>query len=148
VTLKGKRKISDVKITAIDRGVGKSIRIETKKKQGQGKPRDYQDPGEAIAAVGRAGFEATGEPVESQSFQDLGRSAKADLREFHVEFDGAVGKIKPADLQRATHRLKQVTQARRAKISRKNTAGRDQFNMDVSSGSAETSWSPCHATAN
>jgi hypothetical protein len=146
VTLKGKRKISDVKITAIDRGAGKSIRIETKKKQGQGKPRDYQDPGEAIGAVGRAGFEATGEP--GQSFPIPGRSAKADMTEFHVEFDGAVRKIKPADLQRATHRLKQVTQARRAKISRKNTAGRDQFNMDVSSGSAETSWSRCHATAN
>ncbi len=103
MTLKGKREISDVKITTTDRGAGKPTRIENKKMQGQGKPHHIRDHGEAIAAVARKGFGAKVEPAESQSFSIPGRSTKGDSREFHVEFDGAVRKIKPAGLQRATH---------------------------------------------
>jgi len=116
--------------------------------QGQSKPHRIQDPEEAITALARKGFEAKVGPAESQSFPISGGSTKGNFREFHVEFDGAVCKIKLAGLQRATRRMKRIAQARRAKMGRKNTAGGDQFNMDVPSGSAETSWSPRDAAAN
>jgi hypothetical protein len=124
VKLKGKWKISDLKVAEIRKGAGNLIRIEHKRKHGHGAPHDYQDPGDEIVAAAREGFEVTGVPRRRpKRFEILGRSLKGDFREFHVEFDGMIRKRKPPDLQRETHRSKQITRARRAKMSGKSTAG-------------------------
>jgi hypothetical protein len=99
VTLKGKRKPSEVKVTEIEKGAGKRIRIEHKKRHGHDEPRDYRDPCDAIAAVTREGFEVLGEPRRKpKHFQILGRSANGDFAKFQVGFGGAIRKHKPADI--------------------------------------------------
>jgi hypothetical protein len=70
VTLKGTRKNFDAKVTAIGDGA-ESRSASNTKKRGHGKPYDYHDPGEAIAAVARKSFEVAGEPAESQSLLDF-----------------------------------------------------------------------------
>jgi hypothetical protein len=99
VTLKGKLKPAEIKVTEIEKDAGKPIRIERKKKHGHDERRDYRDPGDAIAAVTREGYEVMGEPRRKpQHFQILGRSANGDFTEFHVGFGGAIRKHKPADI--------------------------------------------------
>ena len=101
VTLKGKRKPFEIKVTELEKGVGKPIRIERKKEHGHDKRRDYRDPGDAIAAVAREGFEVLGEPRRKpMHFQTLGRSTHGDFTEFQVGLRGAIGKHKPADIHR------------------------------------------------
>ena len=98
VTLKGKRKPSEIKVTELEKGAGKPIRIKRKKEHGHDKRRNYRDPGAAIAAVAGEGFEVLGElRRKPKHFQDLGRSAHGDFTEFQVGFGGAIRKHKPAD---------------------------------------------------
>ena len=102
VTLNGKHKPSEIKVAELEKGAGKPIRIERKKKHGHDKRRDYRDPGDAIAAVAREGFEALGEPRRKpKHFQILGRSAHGDFIEFQVGFGGAIRKHKRADVHQS-----------------------------------------------
>ncbi len=102
VTLKGKRKPSEIKVTELEKGAGKPIRIKRKKEHGHDKRRNYRDPGAAIAAVAREGFEELGElRRKPKHFQILGRSAHGDFTEFQVGFGGAIRKHKPADIHQS-----------------------------------------------
>ena len=67
VTRKGKRKPSEIKVTELEKGAGKPIRIERKKEHGHDKRRNYRDPGAAIAAVAREGFECWASCAGNQS---------------------------------------------------------------------------------
>jgi hypothetical protein len=99
VTLKGKLKPAEIKVTEIEKGAGEPIHIERKKKHGHDERRDYQDPSDAIAAVIRKGFEVMGEPRRKpKHFQISGRSATGDFTEFQVGFGGTIRKHKPADI--------------------------------------------------
>jgi hypothetical protein len=102
VTFKGRRKLSEIKVTEIAKGPGETIRLERKdkheRKNGHDGRHACRDPRAAIAAVKLEGFEVLGEPREKpRRFEILGRSAKGKFIEFHVEPDGAIGKRKPAD---------------------------------------------------
>jgi hypothetical protein len=89
VTLKGKLKPAEIKVTETEKGAGKPICIERKKNHGHDERRDYQGPGDASAAVIRKGFEVRGEPRRKPSisrFLDAPRpetlpNSKADLVE-------------------------------------------------------------------
>ena len=100
VTLKGKHKPSEIKVTELEKGAGKPIRIERKKEHGHDKRRDYRDPGAAIAAVVRDSSVGRTAP-ETKAFPDLGRSAHGDFTEFQVGSGGAIRKHKPADIHQS-----------------------------------------------
>jgi hypothetical protein len=98
VSVTGERRPSEIKVTEIVKAGGKPIRIEHKKKRDHDEPHAYRDPTEAIAAVTRHGFKVIAEPRRKpKHFEILGRSAKGEVLEFHVELDGDIRKRKPAD---------------------------------------------------
>jgi len=101
VSVTGERKPSEIKVTEIVKSGGKPIRIEHKqKKHHHDEPHAYRDPKPAIEAVTREGFKVVAEPRRKpKHFEILGRSAKGEAVEFHVELDGAIRKRKPADIQ-------------------------------------------------
>lgn len=101
-TFKGRRKLSEFKVTEIAKGRGETILIERKhkheRKNGHDRRRACRDPRTAVAAVKLEGFEVLGEPREKpKHFEILGLSTNGKFIEFHVEPDGAIGKRKPAD---------------------------------------------------
>lgn len=100
VAVTGEQKPSEIKVTEIVKAGGKPIRIEHKKKKhDHDEPHAHQDPKAAIEAVTREGFKVIAEPRRKpKHFEILGRSAKGEAIEFHVELDGAIRKRKPADL--------------------------------------------------
>lgn len=99
VTVTGEQKPSEIKVTEIVKAGGTPIRIEHKKKHGHDEPHGYRDPEAAIEAVTRHGFEVIAGPRRKpKHFEILGRSAKGEVLEFHVELDGEIRKRKPADL--------------------------------------------------
>jgi hypothetical protein len=96
VRVTGEQKPSEIKVTEIMKADGKSIHIEHKKKHDHDEP--YRDPRTAIEAVTHHGFKVIAEPRRKpKHFEILGRSAKGEAVEFHVELDGAIRKRKPAD---------------------------------------------------
>jgi hypothetical protein len=98
VTVTGEQKPSEIKVTEIVKADGTPIRIEHKKKHDHDEPHAYRDPKAAIEAVKRHGFEVIAEPRRKpKHFEILGRSAKGEVLEFHVELDGDIRKRKPAD---------------------------------------------------
>jgi hypothetical protein len=99
VTVTGEQKPSEIKVTEIIKADGKTIRIEHKKKHEHDEPHAYRDPRTAVEAVTRHGFKVIAEPRRKpKHFEILGRSAKGEVLEFHVELDGDIRKRKPADL--------------------------------------------------
>ena len=99
VTVTGEQKPSEIKVTELVKAGGTPIRIEHKKKHGHDESHAYQDPKAAIEAVTRHGFKVIAEPRRKpKHFEILGRSAKGEVLEFHVELDGDIRKRKPADL--------------------------------------------------
>jgi hypothetical protein len=99
VTVTGEQKPSEIKLTEILKADGKPIHIEHKKKHDHDEPHAYRDPRTAIKAVTREGFKVIAEPRRKpKHFEILGRSAKGEVLEFHVELDGDIRKRKPADL--------------------------------------------------
>jgi hypothetical protein len=99
VTVTGEQKPSEIKVTEIVKTGGKPIHIEHKKKRDHDEPHAYRDPRVAIEAVTRHGFKVIAEPRRKpKHFEILGRSAKGEVLEFHVELDGDIRKRKPADL--------------------------------------------------
>jgi hypothetical protein len=99
-TVTGEQKPSEIKVIEIVKAGGTPIRIEHKKKKhDQDEPHAYRDPKAAIEAVTREGFKVIAEPRRKpKHFEILGRSAKGEVLEFHVELDGDIRKRKPADL--------------------------------------------------
>jgi predicted DNA-binding antitoxin AbrB/MazE fold protein len=100
VTVTGERKPSEIKVTEIVTAGGKPVRIEHKKKKhDHDAPHAYRDPHDAIEAVKQQGFKVIAEPRRKpKHFEILGRSAKGEVVEFHVELDGDIRKRKPAAL--------------------------------------------------
>jgi len=100
VSVSGERKPSEIKVKEIVKAGGKPVRIEHKKKKhGHEEHHAYRDPHDAIEAVKQQGFKVIAEPRRKpKHFEILGRSAKGELLEFHVELDGDIRKRKPADL--------------------------------------------------
>jgi len=100
VTVTGEQKPTEIKVTEIVTAGGKPIRIEHKKKKhGHKEHHAYHDPHDAIEAVKQQGFKVIAEPRRKpKHFEILGRSAKGEVLEFHVELDGDIRKRKPADL--------------------------------------------------
>jgi hypothetical protein len=100
VTFHGRRKASEIKVTAIAKGPGEMILIYRKGEHPHDKHLARHDPRLAIAAVKLEGYTVVGEPLgKPKHFEILGRSTKGKLVEFHVEPDGAIDKKKPADIQ-------------------------------------------------
>jgi formyltetrahydrofolate synthetase len=99
VEVSGERKPSEIKVTEIVKTGGEPVRIEHKKKKHDHDAHHaYQDPKAAIVAVTQHGFKVIAEPRRKpKHFEILGRSAKGQVLEFHVELDGAIRKRKPAD---------------------------------------------------
>jgi hypothetical protein len=98
VTVTGEQKPSEIKVTEIVKAGGKPIRIEHKKHGHEG-AHAYRDPSAAIEAVTKHGFKVIAEPRRKpKHFEILGRSAKGEVLEFHVELDGDIRKRKPADI--------------------------------------------------
>jgi hypothetical protein len=99
VSVTGEQKPSEIKVTEIAKAGGTQIRIEHKKKHDHEEPHAYRDPKAAIEAVAKHGFKVIAEPRRKpKHFEILGRSAKGEVIEFHVELDGDIRKRKPADL--------------------------------------------------
>ena len=99
VTVTGEQKPSEIKVTEIVKAGGTPIRIEHKKKHDHEEPHAFRDPKAAIEAVTQHGFKVIAEPRRKpKHFEILGRSAKGEVLEFHVELDGDIRKRKPADL--------------------------------------------------
>ena len=99
VTVTGEQRPSEIKVTEIVKAGGAPIRIEHGKKHDHHEPHAHRDPRAAIEAVTREGFEIIGEPRRKpKHLEILGRSAKGDVLEFHVELGGAIRKRKLADL--------------------------------------------------
>jgi hypothetical protein len=99
VTVTGEQKPSEIKVTEIVKAGGMPIQLAHTKKHAHDEPHGYRDPRAAIEAVRRHGFEVIAGPRRKpRHFEILGRSAKGEAVEFHVELDGAIRKRKPADL--------------------------------------------------
>jgi len=99
VTVTGEQKPSEIKVTEIVKAGGKPVLIEHKKKHGHEGSHAYRDPKAAIEAVTKHGFKVIAEPRRKpKHFEILGRSAKGEVLEFHVELDGDIRKRKPADI--------------------------------------------------
>jgi hypothetical protein len=106
VSVTGERKPSEIKVTEITKADGKPIHIEHNKKHDHDEHHTYRDPRTAIEAVTRHGFRVIAEPRRKpKHFEILGRSAKGEAVEFHVELDGAIRKRKPADLHEPKWKL-------------------------------------------
>ena len=100
VTLQGRRKDSEIKVTAIAKQGGEMIFIDRKGGHEHDKTLVGHDPSLALAAVKLEGYTVLGAPLgKPKHFEILGRSAKGKLMEFHVELDGAIDRKKPADAQ-------------------------------------------------
>lgn len=100
VTVTGEQKPSEIKVAEIVKAGGTPIRIEHKKKHDREEPHAYRDPKAAIDAVTQHGFKVIAEPRRKpKHFEILGRSANAEVLEFHVGLDGDIRKRKPADLR-------------------------------------------------
>ncbi|MBB4198251.1 hypothetical protein CCR94_17315 [Rhodoblastus sphagnicola] len=100
VTLQGRRKHAEIKVSAITKKGGEMILIARKGGHGHDKTVVSHDPSLAIAAVKLEGYRVLGAPLGTPDhFEILGRSAKGKLVEFHVELDGAIDSKKPADMQ-------------------------------------------------
>lgn len=96
VTLQGRRKHSEIKVTAIAKEGGEMIFIDRNGGHGHDKTVVRHDPSLALAAVKLEGYTVLGALGKPKHFDILGRSAKGKLVEFHVELDGAIDRKKPA----------------------------------------------------
>jgi hypothetical protein len=104
VKLKGRPKLSEIKVSEISKGHGETILIGRRAKHQRtadhDKPHAPHDPRDAIAAVKLEGFTVLGEPLgRPKHFEILGRSPKGKFVEFRVELDGAIDKQAPADIR-------------------------------------------------
>lgn len=98
VTLHGRRKDSEIKVSAIAQGAGQMLLVDRKGDHRHSKNHATHDPRLAIAAVKLEGYRVLGQPLgKPNHFEILARSAKGKLVEFHVALDGAIDEKKPAD---------------------------------------------------
>ena len=99
VTVTGEQKPSEIKVTEIVKAGGSPIRIEHRKKHDHDGPHPFRDPKAAIEVVTQEGYKVIAEPRRKpKHFEILGRSARGEVLEFHVELDGDIRKRKAADL--------------------------------------------------
>jgi hypothetical protein len=99
VTLDGRCKHSEIKVSAITKEGGEMIFID-RKGDGHDKKLVRHDPRLALAAVKLEGYTVLGAPLgKPKHFEILGRSSKGKIVEFHVELDGAIDRKKPADMK-------------------------------------------------
>jgi hypothetical protein len=97
VTLNGRCKHSEIKVSEIAKEGGEMILIDRNR---HGKDLVNHDPRLALAALKIEGYTALGAPLgKPKHFEILGRSAKGKFVEFHVELDGAVDKKNPTGTQ-------------------------------------------------
>ena len=100
VTIHGVRKPSEIKVFEITKAGKRLVRIDHPHKKHGHRPHEHDDvsPAAAIKAVTKARFKVLGKPRRKpKHFEILGRSAKGELIEFHVELDGHIRKRKPAE---------------------------------------------------
>jgi hypothetical protein len=101
VTIHGERKPSEIKVSEIVKAGERLVRIDhPHKKHGPHHHHEHDDvsPAAAIKAVTKAKFKVLGKPRRKpKHFEILGKSAKGDLIEFHVELDGHIRKRKPVE---------------------------------------------------
>jgi hypothetical protein len=99
VTLNGRCKHSEIKVSTIAKEGGEMIFID-RKGDGHDKKLVRHDPRLALAAVKLEGYTVLGAPLgKPKHFEILGRSANGKIVEFHVELDGAIDSKKPADMK-------------------------------------------------
>ncbi len=101
VTLEGERRPSEIKVTRIASDGREPVLIAHKKPQhapGHVHADGPADPDLALAAVGKAGWTAKGEPRRKpKHFEILARQDDGEWTELHVDFGGAIYKRKTAD---------------------------------------------------
>lgn len=94
VKLQGEMKPSELKVSLLTAGKT-TIAIEHKKKPHDHHP--HAEPGDALRAARKAGFEPLGEPRRKpKHFEVLGRRDDR-LTELHIELDGHIRKMKPVE---------------------------------------------------
>jgi hypothetical protein len=94
VELEGEAKPSELKVTRFSRD-GKTIAVEHKKQHHE--HHGEADPRDALRAAKAAGFATHGEPRRKPKHFEVLGERDAHFTELHIELDGHIRKMKPAD---------------------------------------------------
>lgn len=91
VSLKGERKPTEIKVTAIavNGGAAREITWPTKPDHGEA------DPSLAIAAARAEGYVVAGEPKRKPKHFEIVGAKDGAHHELHIELDGTIRKVKP-----------------------------------------------------
>jgi hypothetical protein len=98
VFVKGELRHSEIRVSEMQRDLGRLIHKSNEKAHSHHKDHSYRDPREAVAVVEQLGFQVVGDPRRKpKHFVILGRSRTRAMRKFKVNFDGEVRGQKVAD---------------------------------------------------
>lgn len=94
VSLSGEMKPSELKVSRLTSG-DKSITVEHKKPHEH--DHAHAEPGDALKAARRAGYEPLGAPRRKPKHFEVLSRRDGKLTELHIELDGHIRKTKPAN---------------------------------------------------
>ncbi len=104
VSLEGERRPSEIKVTRIETAGREPVQIEHKKPNHAPGHQHADAPADAnvvLAAARKAGWESQGEPHRKpKHFEVLARQGQGAWSELHIDFAGAIYKVKPADAEK------------------------------------------------